>query len=426
MLVSIPSIYNESSSIFPFGTAIDDALNTILKLAKELGFRTYYGEGGYYGYAEVGTGEELIGILGHIDVVPPGNPDDWKNDPFQPVEEDGKLYGRGVQDDKGPLLASLFAVKALMDTGIHFKKRIRFIFGTDEETLWRGISKYLEREEIPSLGFSPDSEFPLIYAEKGVLQCTLRSNNKSNLHFSGGSAFNAVPDSIIYEGPQQKVLIKKLDELGFDYQVLDNGVRVMGKAAHAMVPENGINAISHLCTALHAIGLQSDVINFIAQEVKEDPFATNIFGNVNDEPSGNLKFNIGKIKLEEDETISIDIRIPVTVSKELIVKKLITTAQQYNLTYNEHDWLAPIYLSLQHPLVKTLLKVYQEVTSDYDSTPMTSGGATYARAIPNCVAYGPNFPKTPVTEHQPNENMALEELFMAMKVYAYAINELNQ
>ena len=261
------------------------------------------------------------------------------------------------------------------------------------------------------MGFSPDSEFPLIYAEKGVLQCTLRSDNKSNLHFSGGSAFNAVPDSITYDGQQQTALIKKLDELGFDYQVLDDGVRIKGKAAHAMV---------------HEIGIQSNTINFIAEEVKEDPFATNIFGNVNDEPSGNLKFNIGKIKLEEDEALSIDIRIPVTVSKELIVKKLISTAQQYNLTYHEHDWLAPIYLSLKHPLVETLLKVYQEVTGDYNSTPMASGGATYARAIPNCVAYGPNFPQTSITEHQPNENMVLEELFMAMKVYAHAIYKLSQ
>ena len=174
-----------------------------MQIAGDLGFRTHYGDGGYYGYAEIGEGAEMVGVLGHLDVVPPGKLEDWHAGPFDPVEVDGNLYGRGTQDDKGPLLAALFAVKALMDAGVKFNKRVRFIFGTDEETLWRCINRYKEKEELPGLGFSPDARFPLIFAEKGLLQLHLAGANRSGLRLAGGSAFNAVPDTMFYEGERQ-------------------------------------------------------------------------------------------------------------------------------------------------------------------------------------------------------------------------------
>jgi predicted dipeptidase len=185
-LIRIPSVCNEGEGGYPFGSAIDAALRKTLEIAGELGFKTHYGDGGYYGYAEIGHGPEMLGILGHLDVVPPGKLDDWDRDPFDPVEQDGLLYGRGSQDDKGPLLASLFAVKALMDAGVRFNKRVRFIFGTDEETLWRCINRYKEKEELPGMGFSPDSRFPVTYAEKGLLQLRLEGPNTSGIRLSGG------------------------------------------------------------------------------------------------------------------------------------------------------------------------------------------------------------------------------------------------
>lgn len=425
-LVRIPSVLDESSADLPFGPGIDNALRTTLQIADGLGFRTRYGAGGYYGYAEVGEGEDLIGILGHLDVVPPGDLEAWHSDPFDPVEKEGKLYGRGVQDDKGPLLASLFAVKALLDAGVSFPKRVRIILGTDEENRWRGIRAYLAQEETPALGFSPDSDFPLIYAEKGVLQFTLTARNESGLHFQGGTAFNAVPDSILYDGPRRAELAAKLTELGFAHRVSAAGVRVLGRAAHAMSPEKGVNAIVRLCLGLHAIGLHSHVIDFVAQEIGEDPFAGRIVGDVRDEPTGRLKCNVGKIALGRDEVLSVDSRIPVTIPKERIVEKIRAAAERYGLAYKERGWLAPLYVPQDHPLIETLLQVYRDVTGDHKAVPLTSGGGTYARAVPNCVAFGPNRPQTPVTEHRPNEHMALADLHLAMEVYAHAIYALSR
>ena len=250
-LVRIPSVCAEEGR-YPFGEAVDQALRAALQIAGGLGFRTHCGDDGYYGYAEIGEGVELLGVLGHLDVVPPGKREDWERDPFDPVEVDGMLYGRGTQDDKGPLLTALFAVKALMDAGVKFNKRVRFIFGTDEETLWRCINRYKEKEELPGMGFSPDARFPLIFAEKGLLQLRLEGPNRSGLRVTGGSAFNAVPDTMLYEGERQDELAAKLDELGFPYARKEHSVEIRGKAAHAMIPEEGSNAIARLCIALRA------------------------------------------------------------------------------------------------------------------------------------------------------------------------------
>lgn len=425
-LVRIPSVCNEGAGSFPFGEAIDQALRKALQLAGDLGFRTYYDDSGYYGFAEIGEGQEMLGILGHLDVVPPGKLEDWEHDPFDPVEKDGMLYGRGTQDDKGPLLASLFAVKALMNAGVKFDKRVRFIFGTDEETLWRCIARYVEKEEIPTFGFSPDSRFPVTYAEKGLLQLWLEGSNESGIRLNGGLAFNVVPNSIRYEGVRLDDLAAKLDRLGFEYERHEDGIEVKGQAAHAMIPETGINAISRLCIALNAIGIQTRAINFVAQEIGQDPYATRIFGECADEPSGKLKLNVGKIDLGKTEQLSIDIRIPVTVSKDGIIQALTAAAAKYGLEYKEYSWLGPIYLPLDHFIVTTLMNVYRKYSGDPVTEPTSSGGATYARAIPNCVAFGALMVDEALTEHQPNERTVLANLYKAMEIYAYAVYELTR
>jgi predicted dipeptidase len=327
-LVHIPSVINEDSTQYPFGENINKALKRALEICEGLGFKTYYDPDGYYGYAETGEGDELLGILGHLDVVPAGALDVWKHNPYDAVLEDGKLYGRGTQDDKGPALTALYACKALMNLGVKFKKRVRFIFGTDEESLWRDMKQYMEKEEKPTMGFTPDSTFPLIYSEKGLLQALLGAKNESGLHLQGGNAFNSVPDNIVYTGEKLEELKTKLKELGYDYENAEKGIKVIGKPAHAQVTEDGINAICRLAIALKEIDISSKAVDFIASEIGEDPFASKIFGDCEDTDSGKLKFNIGKISLNDNETLSIDIRIPVSVKKEEIEEKLIKAAEK--------------------------------------------------------------------------------------------------
>jgi predicted dipeptidase len=424
-LISVPSVLDDGGGGYPFGEAVHHALQKVADLCAELGFQAHYDGEGYYAYADIGQGDELVAVLGHMDVVPPGDLESWNADPFDPVVADGKLFGRGAQDDKGPTLAAIFAAKALMDAGVTFNKRLRFIFGGDEESLWRGVARYAEKEEPADMGFSPDSRFPLTYAEKGLLQAVLEASNQSSLptmHLGG--AFNAVPDKVVYTGDDGEIVAAKLDELGFACELTGDGVVVAGKAAHAMNPEEGVNAVVRLAMALDALGSDSKAVHFLAQMVKEDPQATDAFGSIEDDVSGKLTFNVGKLDIDDVERVSVDIRIPVTVDKEEVVAKLRAAAAEYGLEYREYDWLASLYVPLDHPLVRTLMQVYQDVTGDENSKPMVSGGATYARTMPNCVAYGALFPGKEQTEHQPNEAVVLDDLYKAMEVYAYALYKL--
>ncbi|WML41112.1 M20 family metallopeptidase [Neobacillus sp. OS1-2] len=426
-LIEIPSVINETDKDTPFGKHIDQALKKTLEICDQLGFRTYYDPKGYYGYAEIGAGEEMIGILGHLDVVPPGSSEEWETPPFQAAIIDGNMFGRGTQDDKGPTLAALFATKALMNLGINFNKRVRFIFGTDEETLWRCMNRYCKLEEIPSMGFAPDSVFPLVYAEKGLLQLHLEGKNETKLRLQAGNAFNAVPDMATYTGEKQQELKAALDRFGFAYEATNDNVNVLGKAVHAQVTEKGINAINRLLIGLKHIGYTSKIIEFINDMVEEDPFAMKIFDECEDEASGKLKFNVGKIELNEEiERLSVDIRIPVTADKQVIVNTLTQIAKEYGLEYKEFDYLKSIYVPKEHFLIQTLMNVYQEVTGDLVSEPISSGGATYARAMNNFVAFGAIFPQQMKTEHQPNEHIELEEMFKAMHIYAKAIYHLTR
>lgn len=425
-LVSIPSVIAEDQDSFPFGKAIDDALQKALAIAQGLGFRVFYDPQGYYGYAEIGAGAEMVGVLGHVDVVPAGSQDQWKNPPFGAVEQDGRLYGRGTQDDKGPTLAALFAAKALLDAGVPLKRRIRFIFGTDEESLWRCVRRYLQLEETPHLGFTPDSRFPLIYAEKGALQVILEADNLTGLRISGGNAFNAVPDTAIYHGPLQHALAVELERLGYGFERVENGICVTGKAAHAQVTEEGINAITRLAQALLGIGQSAPALQFIVDELGADPFGRGLFGDCQDELTGRLKCNVGMLELGERAKICLDLRIPVSVEKEWIVTMLQQAAERCGFSYQEREWLAPLYIPQDHFLVQTLLQVYRQVTGDHETQPFTAGGATYARALPNCVAYGAVFPNRPKVEHQPDEYILLEDLYQAMRIYAHALYELTR
>lgn len=424
-VVSIPSYYQEDSTKYPFGENIQKVLEEMIDICKELGFRTYIDSEGYYGYAEIGSGEKLVGVLGHLDVVPPGDLSKWENEPFKPVIKDGKYYGRGAQDDKGPTLAAIYALKTLLDCGFKLKYRVRFIFGTDEENLWRDMPKYVEKEEIPTVGFTPDSKFPLIYSEKGLLQCKLIAKNESGLVFKGGDAFNSVPSNIIV--PKNEELMKVLLELNYEFKDKDEVIEIVGKSVHAQVAETGINAINRYMHALTKLGKETKSGKFITENLIGYDFAEPIFELVKDEHSGELKFNVGKIEFtEENEILMIDMRIPVTYDKEKIVETLSRKAREYGFEYIQHDYLKSIYVPLDSELITTLMSAYQEITGDMESQPVASGGATYARAMNNCVAFGCVLPGSPKTEHQPNEYIILDDIKKAMKIYMKAFEKFNK
>ena len=422
-LISYPSVLNEGENGTPFGQAIQDVLEKTLEICRSLGFTTYLDPKGYYGYAEIGQGAELLAVLCHLDVVPSGDEADWRTPPFEATIKDGWIFGRGVQDDKGPSMAALYAVKALLDSGVKFKKRVRFIFGTDEETLWRCMGRYNELEETATLGFAPDSSFPLTYAEKGLLQVKLHGPGSEQLELEAGEAFNVVPGKASYQGELLKQVVAGLQAASFDYEQNDQQVTVLGLPKHAKDAAEGINAIVRLATVLQPLQAHP-ALAFIAEAVGEDATGSRLFGDISDEPSGRLSFNIAGLTLNSEKSeIRIDIRIPVLADKDQLVAQLAEIAGRYQLDYEEFDYLAPLYVPKDSELVSTLMAIYQEKTGD-TSPAMSSGGATFARTMPNCVAFGALFPGVEQTEHQANERASLEDLYRAMDIYAETIFRL--
>lgn len=424
-IVSFPSVLNEGENGTPFGQAIQDVLEETMAMCQGLGFTTFMDPEGYYGYAEYGQQKEVLAILCHLDVVPEGDRNLWNSDPFECIESDGKLYGRGTQDDKGPSMMALFAVKALMDAGVTFNKRIRFIFGTDEETLWRCMNRYNEIEEQATYGFAPDSSFPLIYAEKGLLQARLLGTGSDDLQLEVGNAYNVVPARASYKGSDLEEVKVALDSLGFEYVTKNDEITVYGLAQHSKDAPHGINALVRLAKALVTIH-QNPTLDFLANCVDEDGKGLNIFGAVEDEPSGILSFNAAGLTLTKDLTeVRLDIRIPVLADKEKLVQQLSDKAKEYGLEYEEFDYLAPLYVPLDSELVTTLLDVYREKTGD-QSPAVSSGGATFARTMLNCVAFGAMFPDSIQTEHQENENIVLKDAYRAMDIYAETVYRLTR
>ena len=422
-LISVPSYNQPAEEGAPFGKGIRNALDEMMKICDELGFKTYEDPDGYYGYAEVGSGDKIFGVICHLDTVPAGDLGKWKHNPFKGTVINDAVYGRGSQDDKGPGIAALYAVKALMDQGYHFNQRIRFIYGTDEEILWRGIAEYNKKEAPIDSGISPDAEFPLIYAEKGLQQSYLVGPGTDQLKINLKNAFNAVPDSAVYDGPKQDEVKAALDKHGFEYTSDDNSITVIGKSVHAMMAPEGTNAVLRLAIALDDV-FDFKPLDFIGKLFKEGATGSNVLGDVRDE-SGQLTFNISSLEINENETrMQIDLRIPVTIDRDNLLAKLSKQVAAYDLKYVHFDYLAPLYVPKDSKLVQTLMKVYKKQTGDVDAEPQISGGATFARTMNNCVAFGGMLPTTPDYMHQANEQWPLPDMYKAMEIYAQAIKKL--
>lgn len=420
-LVEIPSVFAESSE-YPFGAAVDHCLDVALAMMAGLGFRTFKAPDGMYGYAEIGEGE-LFGVLCHLDVVQARREDGWEHDPFRPMVQGDWLCGRGTQDDKGPSVAAIYALKSLLDEGHKLNKRVRFIFGIDEETMWDSIHAYCDREERPVSGFVPDSTFPLTYAEKGLLQLQIRSDKGFALPCRGGDSMNAV--SAHAECPHDPAVERALRELEFAFHMDGDTVCVEGLTAHAKNPWKGVNANLHLLRALRQAGYEHDAITF-ACDMLDEKFRFEGFSQEDlSDFSGPVTVNLGKFSLDEQGAVlGIDLRLPVTCEKETILALVREKAAACHMTVEEFDWLPPIHVPLDSPLVSKLLQAYREVTGDAKTEPYISAGATFARAFDNCVAFGANMPHSPTSEHQPNERISIIKLMQATEVYRRAFSYL--
>ncbi len=439
--VAIRSVEGAAEAGKPFGAAVDEALQHALGVAAKMGLRTKNLDG-YVGYAEYGEGEEYVAVLGHLDIVPEG--DGWQYPPFAGEIADGKMYGRGVLDDKGPLFAALYGLKAIKELRLPLKKRIRVVFGTNEETGCADIKHYLAHEALPAAGFTPDANFPVINAEKGIFNFDLEFKLDSSgaerislLELEGGRLPNMVPDycSALLATAEQSAVIKACGEYAarqnceISAALEGENVRLKAKGlgAHGSTPELGINAAMLMVGFLHELGLEGATgcaIEGLQRLIGAETDGAALGIACSDQPSGNLTNNLGILKLAEGELrATCNVRYPVTFEFEELLGKLEQQLASTGFKLRCAEPYRPLYFPREHPLVAALQRVFKEQTG-IDAEPLAIGGGTYAKTMPNIVAYGPEFPGTPGCCHEPNEHMVLQELRLSSQIYAQAMYEL--
>ena len=440
-LLSVRSILGtDITEETPFGSGPREALDLILSFGKRDGYKTKLVEN-KAGHIEVGQGEELFGILGHVDVVPVVEAD-WTSHPFKPEIRDGKIFARGSLDDKGPTMAAYYAVKLLDKLGVKWNKRVRVIVGSDEETGFRCVEAYFKHEEQPASGFTPDAMFPLVYAEKARATFDHKLKfvdedgqyNYKLVKFNGGQVLNMVIASAKAELEGEVSDIKEKFENFLAQEKLEGEVEVgntikltlKGKAAHGSTPQYGINGATKLAEFLSTLGLDNNGKNFvdyIVEKLANDPFGEKLEINYSDDEMGEATYNYGILEYDLERKIglvSTDCRHP----KKFDLVDRLNGIKVDNIDIEVTSTKEAHYVPKDDELVTTLMDVYRKHTGDTKNDAFVLGGGTYARCLKKGVAFGLLFPGKEDTMHQANEYLEVEDLLLATAIYAEGIYKL--
>ncbi|MEK5265169.1 MULTISPECIES: dipeptidase PepV [Bacillus] len=427
----------------PFGEKVDEALQYMLKKGQDEGFKVKNVDG-YAGHIEYGEGEDIVGVLCHVDVVPAG--DNWTTPPFSADIRENKIFARGAIDDKGPTMAAFYALKILKDAGLPLSKKIRIIIGTDEESDWRCVDHYFKHEAMPQIGFAPDADFPIIHAEKGIIDAIVSftyeqsEENKRYIlkQFTSGMRLNMVPDearAIVAAANEHDAEALKTafaaylaeNQLTGETNHTAGGLTftLKGVSVHAMEPANGTNAGIHMANFLCAHELDERGLAFTSQInalFDQDTRGQKLGIACKDDISGDLTLNVGTIRYSQNEEakLGLNVRYPVTADGEEVKKGI---ERIKGATIEKFDDSPPHHVSKDHPLVKTLQRVYEEQTGD-PAHLIAIGGGTYARSLEAGVAFGPLFPGRPDCAHQKDEYIEIDDLLRATALYAQAMYEL--
>lgn len=439
-LISIESVLDEAAATdaYPFGPKPAEALHFLLEKGQHYGM-TVKNVDHVAGHIEMGQGEELIGILGHVDVVPAG--DGWSVPPFEGRVVGNKLIGRGAIDDKGPTMAAWMGMKLVKDSGIELSRRVRLIIGTDEESGFRCVKRYFETEEMPTLGFAPDADFPIIYAEKGIaglmLSQAASAESTDLIWFQSGARTNMVPDeaNAYIQRPLSDIepaFIAFLEQYQLKGRAQDvNGntsLIVQGKSAHAMEPDHGVNAAIQLTRflATQSLGGQGEAfVQLVVDSFEKDSRGKTFDGAFRDDMSGDTTYNAGILRFTKEDGFEIEISMRYSVSCPF--DQLIESIRQHFDHRQVHVHVksnsTPHYVEESDELIQTLSKVYERQTGDKAEL-LAIGGGTYARVLKKGVAFGMLFPGEPDVAHQADEFVDVENLLKATAIYADAIAEL--
>lgn len=441
-IIRIKTVKADRAGDAPYGEELKKGLNKVLEIAQGLGFKVKNLDN-YIGYAEYGEGEEYIAILGHIDVVPEGDEASWSVPPYKGCVVNNQLTARGAIDNKAPIISALYSLKAVVDTHPEFNKRVRIIFGTNEESGDEDIKYYLAREKEPKYAFTPDGRFPVIFSEKGIYTFSFRKKiqwkDSKIVEIKAGTRSNIVPEKCIakvrnisketVETALKKMRSLTKAEYTVNYEGDTTEIICTGVSAHASSPHKGVNALLGMYKFLNLIIGKEDVakgfISFISGYIGESSDGEKLGIKTVNEEVGNLTISAGITNILNDELfVKFNIRYPASIDEKTLDLRLKTAGEKEGIVFFKENHNAPLYFEKTHPLVKELQEIYVNVTGR-DEEPAALGGGTYAKLMPNTVAFGPNFKEYNGKPHSFDECMDLDMLKQGMEIYARAILKLG-
>lgn len=416
-LVAVPSVAKGPDGVYPFGKDAAAAVDKAMELCARYDLKAKNVD--YYAmHAELGEGEENAVVMAHLDVVPEG--EGWLSDPYKMEIRDGFAYGRGVSDNKGPAIVALHCLRALRDAGVVGKRKLRVVLGSAEEIGMQDMGHYFSKEQMPTMGFTPDASYGLCHCEKGLFRFAVTGPvGKKIKSFKAGTVVNAVPykaeaDVICCEeGFKKLTAAAEAAETKFDITRTEDGAHILahGVASHAAFPHGGVNAASHLIRLLVSVwGEECGKLLCFADEKIGLTYDGSLIGvKMSDEPSGDLTFNLGLMEVENGEgRFDVDIRYPALKKGSDIDAILREQVESAGLTYILCSDEKPLYLPKDGPLVQLLSGAYEHMTGEKCDI-FSMGGGTYARQMGGKgVAFGASFHDDDSNAHNCNESLNLE------------------
>ncbi|MBQ6076520.1 MAG: Sapep family Mn(2+)-dependent dipeptidase [Clostridia bacterium] len=422
-LVRIPSVSrgDPAEPGKPFGKTVYEALQAALAIARRLGLKAWDTDG-YCGVVEYGEGEEVLGILAHLDVVPEG--EGWSVPPYSATEKDGRIIGRGTLDDKSPALSAIYALAAAKECGLKMKRRVRVILGCDEEIGSLGVEHYLKVEGQPTLAFTPDAEYPVVNSEMGIMHTTYEKHYPSQLRIDCGTAANVIPGVIRAELPVKAVPVHA--PAGYTVTYDENRITVEGRGGHASMPEfakNALQALMKILTVQPLPDADKETVRALYALWQFDMHGESLGIDVTDE-SGRITYQPDVIRFNENGVRFIaDCRHPFTAKAEDLLKTWDAAYGKAGFARTDTVIKPGHFIPADSELVSTLMNIYNELNHS-DSKPLSMGGGTYARELENAVAFGIVREGEESMCHMPDESISIEDIRFNTNIMAEAIRRL--
>ncbi len=434
-LIAIPSLKDESTVTKeqPFGFRCKEALDFMLNKAKADGFKVENVDG-YAGVIQLGDNQKNFGLLGHLDVVPV-DASEWDSDPFKAIVRDGIIVGRGANDDKGPTIAAYYALKMIKDLGLKMHTNAQLICGVDEESGMECMKHFAKVHQLPDFGIVPDACFPVVFGEKGIINLTFKGPKVEGFSLNCGKRPNVVighSHAVVcqpLEATRFNDYLKYNNLIGNCYQDEEGSHYILeGKNCHGSTPQKGISAGLHMLAFVGVAHNYPQLISLV--NLLRDCFGSTLGIGHDGSHMSALTMNVGILDFNQnDSKVVLDIRYPNDLEGSDVINKVESALGSLNYELIEKSDSKPLFVDPNSDWIQTCLRVYREISQDYNTPPLTMGGGTYARTLPNHVAYGAQFPKDVCPEwvggpHEKNEGFPIESLVKASAIYAKLISEL--